>query len=81
MITKAQKIKNMNRMMKTMQKLDEQFAKDYLCSGVPCAECPFNMGDKKLHFHLTGAKTSCAYAAISSINAAVVANARKRAQP
>ena len=77
MITKAQKIKSMNRIIKTMEKLDEQFAKDCLCSGVPCEECPFYMGDKKLPFHLTGGETSCAYAAMSSIINAVVANARK----
>ena len=76
-MTKAQKIKSMNRMMKTMEKLDQQFAKDSGCSGVPCAECPFNMGHKKLPFHLTGGETACAYAAMSSIINAVVANNRK----
>ena len=77
MITKAQKIKSMTRMMKTMEKLDEQFNKECVCSGVPCAECPFYMADKKLPFHLTGGETSCAYAAVSSIINAVVANNRK----
>ena len=76
-MTKAQTLKSMTRLMKAIEKVNDAFNEAGNCSGISCGECPFNMEDKKLHFHLTGSETGCAYAALSSITRAAIANTRK----